>query len=420
MANLSPRAALMVASTGFFALTLNWFDVSAAFPLLAHRFHLGVNGLSILVSLFLAGYGIFHIPAGLLVRRYGLRVTVVSGLLLEAVSAGLIGSVANLALLEVLRLMAGAGAALIMGAELALVTWSFRSRHLVIAQAIGSSAIYSLGALAGLGWSFVIARLGLALSFQLAGAAGLAIAAIHWYVLSGGVREPVAQPTNTWRDVRRVLSHKNLWWVGLGAMGGYGSYFTLAQLGPTYLTASGPARADAIGYAGLILIAAGVPGAIWGGVWADRWHSRKAFIVGSATVIAALLFNLPFLPRSATPWVFAAVGFSVMAARPAYTAFPGDDRGHIQPEDIATAEGLLFTLLSAGAALFPLLWSLVHHILGATSAWEALGLATLATALLGLPIRDVAVLNWAATRSRLDHATAIMSGEPPVPKAPES
>ncbi len=78
---------LLILSLGFVSLTLNWFDVASAFPALGQQFHLQIPQLALLISLFIAGYGIFHIPTGFLTYRFGLRNILLAGLLIEALGA---------------------------------------------------------------------------------------------------------------------------------------------------------------------------------------------------------------------------------------------------------------------------------------------------------------------------------------------
>ena len=45
-------------SLGIVALTLNWFDVATAFPLIGAQFRVGLGPLSFLISLYIVGYGL--------------------------------------------------------------------------------------------------------------------------------------------------------------------------------------------------------------------------------------------------------------------------------------------------------------------------------------------------------------------------
>jgi MFS family permease len=73
---------LAVVSLGVIALTLNWFDVATAFPLIGPEFHVGLGSLSFLISLHIVGYGLSHIPGGMLTTRIGMKRTIVNPLLL--------------------------------------------------------------------------------------------------------------------------------------------------------------------------------------------------------------------------------------------------------------------------------------------------------------------------------------------------
>src|SRR6202451_2806832 len=48
---------LAILSLGIGALTLNWFDVATAFPLIGAEFKVGLGSLGLLISLHIVGYG---------------------------------------------------------------------------------------------------------------------------------------------------------------------------------------------------------------------------------------------------------------------------------------------------------------------------------------------------------------------------
>lgn len=390
MSHRATPVLFVVACAGFYAMTLNWFDFSAGSVLLIHKFHLGVSNLAIIVSMFLTGYGVFHIPAGVWVRRYGIRRVVVTGLVVESLAAGVVGLAPDVMAIWMLRFLAGSGAALVAGAELTLVTRLFRTHHLARAQSVASSAVYGLGALTGLGlWRPLVRDWGATEAFALAGLVGLAVAALHWATLPS--EPPQSAPSDTWAALRRTLRHKNLWWSGLGSMGGYGVYFTLSQLAPSTLAGTfhvhGPTS-----YYGEAMLATGILGALVGGYWSDVRHTRRGVILGPSLAMAGWLLLWPHLGRSFVLAGFMVSGFLAMLPRPAYTATPGDDRHHIPPSDVATAEGVVFTLLSIGGAVLPVLFGATMISLGAAMAWGALGVATLICGLGALPMRDVFVL----------------------------
>jgi MFS family permease len=82
---------LAIISLGILALTLNWFDVATAFPLIGAEFKVGLGSLSLLISLYIVGYGLSHIPGGVLATRVGMKKTIAFGLLVQGL-AGIMDS----------------------------------------------------------------------------------------------------------------------------------------------------------------------------------------------------------------------------------------------------------------------------------------------------------------------------------------
>lgn len=171
-------------------------------------------------------------------------------------------------------------------------------------------------------------------------------------------------------------------------MGGYGAYFTLSQLGPAALSQSTQFSPSQGQLASGLMLAAGIPAALMGGMWSDRQGTRKHFILGSSLGLSIILLTLPHVPSAFIIPVFVLAGVLVMIARPAYTAIPGDDTKRLRPADIATAEGLIFTLLAVGGTLFPLILSTAGRLFGNAWGWYLLGALTIICTFLGIPLKD--------------------------------
>ena len=78
--------------------------------------------LAHLISLFLAGYGIFHIPTGFLTYRFGLRNVLLAGILIESLGGIATAFAPSYGWLEVLRFITGIGASFFVGCGFAMVT----------------------------------------------------------------------------------------------------------------------------------------------------------------------------------------------------------------------------------------------------------------------------------------------------------
>src|ERR1700689_2399626 len=100
---------LAVISLGIFALTLNWFDVATAFPLIGGEFHVGLGSLSFLISLYIVGYGLSHIPGGMLATRIGMKRVLVLGLFIQGLAGVMSGLFYNYTELALFRVVSGVG-----------------------------------------------------------------------------------------------------------------------------------------------------------------------------------------------------------------------------------------------------------------------------------------------------------------------
>lgn len=400
---------LILACTGFFAMTLNWFDMSAGFPTLSHHFHLSVRGFSFIIAAFLIGYGVFHIPSGMWLRRYGIRRIVLVGLIGESLMAVLSGFPPSVPVIWVLRFFAGGGAAMVAGAELTLVTTLFHPNHLARAQGLAAGAAYGLGALTGLWlWSPLVQHWGMANAFMLAGAIGLGVASLHWIALPKEL--PHTPHHDSYVALKRVLRQKNLWWIGLGSMGGYGAYFTVSQIGAATIASTFHVHSSTALYGG-VMLATGVVGALIGGYLSDRHHTRKWLILGPGLAIGIWIIIFPHLSAAFVLPGFMVTGFLSMLPRPAYAAVPGDDIRYIPLHDVATAEGLIFTFLAIGGALLPILFGATSWAFGDSVGWNVLGIAVLLCTLFAWPIQDA----WASTRNPSVSSNSTESSLSPLP-----
>src|SRR5437763_12542524 len=106
---------LLLLSLTLLALTLNWFDISAAFPQIGQQFQLDISQLSALIGLFILGFAIFHVPAGMLAYRIGVKNTLLIGLLLESLGGIACAFAPGFGGLALLRFLTGVGASFIVG-----------------------------------------------------------------------------------------------------------------------------------------------------------------------------------------------------------------------------------------------------------------------------------------------------------------
>src|ERR1700722_11545012 len=137
---------LAVISLGIMALTLNWFDVATAFPLIGAQFKLGLGSLSFLISLYIVGYGLAHIPGGMLATAIGMKKTLVAGLLVQGLAGIMSGLSSSYTELAFFRAVSGIGGAGFVAVGTAAVVVWFREKDVTLALGITGGAAFSAGA----------------------------------------------------------------------------------------------------------------------------------------------------------------------------------------------------------------------------------------------------------------------------------
>jgi ACS family D-galactonate transporter-like MFS transporter len=380
---------LATVSLGVMALTLNWFDVATAFPLIGAQFHVGLGALSNLISLFIIGYGITHIPGGMLATRIGLKRTLVLGLSVQGlagIGSGLSHTYLELALC---RVVAGVGGSAFATVGFAAVVVWFRAKDVTLALGVFGGAAFSAGvALALYGWVYVQRATSWHASLILAGGVELLVTLVTLVVFRvpegaprlGGARFDRAA-------IRAVLSSRDLWLYGVALIGGYGAYFTTSQLFTEYATADRHLAASTGGLLSALIALAGIPASMIGGYWADRSNNLRTFVVGSLLAVAALLALIPVVPTDVLWALGIGIGFCTIFGFASWSAVPARVC-RIEHEYVATATGLMLTLAALGGFFIPIIFGhLVPHS-SYTTGWILLALVSLAFALVGLAGRN--------------------------------
>ncbi|WP_329244992.1 MFS transporter [Actinoallomurus sp. NBC_01490] len=381
-------AVLTVVSLGFVLMTLNWFDIAPTFGAVSDEFHMKIPQVALLISAFVAGYGICHIPAGFLSTRLGLRATLVIGLVVEGVAAVLSGMAGNYGLLLVLRIVCGVGASVYAGIGIAAVSVWFTGRRHAFALGV-VSATFSLGAALGLYvWAEVVGALGwrhaLVLSGALCALAGVVVGVVFRVPPGAG---NLAGVSLSRKAVKETLGNPLLWVYGVAFLGGYGAYFAASQLLQTYGEDGRGFGSGVAGAAALVIGLAGIPGSVVAGWLSDRFGRRRPVVVAMTALQAVGLLLVP-VAGAGWFWVPAfIVGFAFNGSFAVWQTVPGEDRS-VSPENIGTAVGLMLSITAVGGFVLPWVFGLIVPGGGYTVAWVFLGVATMVFALVGLAGRE--------------------------------
>ena len=109
--------------------------------------------------------------------------------------------------------------------------------------------------------------------------------------------------------LRALLASRDLWVYGVALFGGYGAYFTTAQLFSEYVTLERHLDPSTGGLLSALIGLAGFPGSLLGGYYADRSGNLRMFVAGPLIVVAAMLILIPVVPTR-TLWVLGiGIGF---------------------------------------------------------------------------------------------------------------
>ncbi len=382
---------LVLLSLTLLVLTLNWFDLAAAFPQLGKQFHLNVSQLSNLIAFFILGFAVFHIPAGMLAYRIGVKNTLLIGLLLESVGGMACAFAPTYEWLAVLRFLTGAGGSFIIGMTLALLTSWFRGKELALALGISAGACFTLGqAIALFGWIGVISVMGWQRALLLGGVLGLIICVLCLVLLRVPRSEARSLSAGTfeWKAVGRVLGNRNLWLVGFSFFGVYGAGLTTAQLLTTYLSQVSALSAQTGGFFSALFVLMAIPGSVVGGILADRTPNLRAVFVVPWVLLGLSLCLFPFLGMVGVWMLVLVAGTCQQFGFSAWAAMPGHYRDRVSPQDVATAEGLLLTAGGLGGFVVPVIFGMIARSSGYTPAFLLGGIVSIVFALFGFAAQE--------------------------------
>ena len=382
---LMPWAMLALLSAGFISLTLNWFDVAAAFGLIAQEFHVGFGSLSFLISVFIVSYGLAHIPGGMLATAIGMKKTLVIGLLIQGVAGIMSGLSYNYTELVWFRVLSGIGGSIFIAVGFGAVIVWFHDREVTLALGLSGGAAFSAGAAFALYvWIYLQRATSWHTSLVLAGVIELitCVATIIWFRVPEGA-PALHGATFDRQAVTESVVNRDLWVYGISFLGAYGAYFATSQLFATYAVAERGLDSDLSGLMAALIALAGIPGSVLGGWWGDRTHNLRIVIVLPLVLSAGLLALIPVVSTGALWAVGIGIGFLVILSFSAWAAVPARVSG-IKHEHIGTATGLMLTLAAVGGFFIPIIFGHIVPDHSFNAGWEFLAIVSVAFALLGL------------------------------------
>jgi ACS family D-galactonate transporter-like MFS transporter len=377
--------ALTIIFLSFLQFTLNWFNIVPTFGHLIAELHLTLPQLGTIVGVFIAGYGLAHIPGGMLAEALGMRFAMLFGIAVETLGEMLSSQVDSFTALLVARFICGVGGSVYIGSAIGLTTAWFRDHELVTANGLITGVAFTVGAALGLyAWADVVVHFG----WRNALLVGAAVGAITFVAILMAFPNPPGAHAQAVKGshldraaLKRVFGNRNLWILGLSFLGGYGGYFTAAELLPTYAQQHlglSQTEADSIG---VILLISGIPGSFIGGWLADKLFGIIPTLIGAWLIESIALLMIPHLGAAGLPAAAAIIGSTAILGFIGWIAVPGLYRHSIHLSDVPTACGLMLTIAAIGGVLVPSLYGKIAATWGYPSAWTFTAVISVATML---------------------------------------
>ncbi len=377
--------ALAIIFVSFIQFTLNWFCIIPAFGSIIGEMGLSFAQVGVIVGTFIAGYGIAHIPGGWIAERYGLRTAILLGIALETAGAALSGWAPSYQALLAGRLLCGVGGSIYIGSAVGLTAAWFHDRELATANGLITGVAFTVGAAVGLfGWGPIVAWAGWRTALLAGAAVGLATLAFMAALFPappGADADLLRGEQLSGASLRRVFGNPLLWVMGLAFLGGYGGYFTAAQLLPHYAQSHLNLDAGAAEGISVILLLSGIPGAFAGGWLADRALGIVPTFLIACVIEGVALILVPYAGPLGLELLAAVIGATAIAAFVVWVTIPGQHTDAFLLSDIPTAAGPMLTIVAVGGAVIPPLFSQIATGWGFKTAWAFEGVVSLGFAL---------------------------------------
>jgi MFS family permease len=332
------RRLLLLVGAVIFVDTMFFAALTPLLPSYADDLDLSKAGVGVLAAAYPAGALVGGIPGGVSATRFGVKPTVVTGLLLMVATTAAFGFADNIVVLDLARFAQGFASALTWTAALAwLVSRAPAERRGLLIGTAMSAAI--VGALFGPVLGGVASLVGIEVAFATVAAAGLVLAV--WASLMPAVRPGKAQPLSMlWAAVRDRSVLGAVWFVALPAL----LFSTMGVLVPLRLDALGM---SAVAIGGVFLVSAAVEAVV--NPLAGRVSDVRGRLLPIRAGLAASALMSALLPWPDSRWVLAA--FVVLAGM-AYGAFWTPAMSHLT--DLSEHRGLDYAY---GFALVNVAWA---------------------------------------------------------------
>jgi MFS family permease len=332
------RRLLLLVGAMVFVDTVFFTALTPLLPEYAEDLDLSKAGVGVLAAAYPAGALVGGIPGGMSAARFGVKPTVIAGLLLMVVTTTIFGFANGIVALDVARFVQGFASALTWTASLAwLVSRAPAARRgLLIGMAMSAAIV---GALCGPILGAIASVTGTEVAFSAVGALGLGLAV--WAALTPAVKPEEPQPLSMlWAAIKDRPILGTVWFVALPAL----LFSTMGVLASLHLDDLGM---SAVGIGIVFLVAAGIEAVL--NPLAGRVSDVRGRLLPIRIGLAASALMAALLPWPDSRWLLAAL---VILAGMAFGVFWTPAMSHLT--DLAEHRGLDYAY---GFALVNLAWA---------------------------------------------------------------
>lgn len=332
------RRLLLLVGAMVFVDTVFFTALTPLLPEYADDLDLSKAGVGVLAAAYPAGALVGGIPGGVSAARFGVKPTVIAGLLLMVVTTTVFGFAEGIVLLDTARFVQGFASALTWTAALAwLVSRAPTDRRGLLIGTAMSAAI--VGALCGPVLGAIASVIGTEVAFSAVGAAGLGLAV--WAALTPAAKPEEPQPLSMlWQAVKDRTILGTVWFVALPAL----LFSTMGVLVSLRLDDLGM---SAVGIGIVFLVSAGIEAVL--NPLAGRVSDVRGRLLPIRFGLAASAVMTALLPWPDSRWLLAAF---VILAGMAFGIFWTPAMSHLT--DLAERRGLDYAY---GFALVTLAWA---------------------------------------------------------------
>jgi MFS family permease len=332
------RRLLLLVGATIFVDTIFFAALTPLLPQYAEDLDLSKTGVGILAASYPAGALLGGIPGGFAAARYGVKPTVVTGLLLMVATTTAFAFAENIVLLDLARFAQGFASSLTWTASLAwLVSQAPPQRRGLLIGTAMSAAI--VGALLGPVLGGVASVVGTEVAFAAVAVLGLVLAV--WAALTPAVRPQQAQPLSMlWAAAKDRAVLGSIWFVTLPAL----LFSTMNVLVSLRLDVLGM---SALAISAVFLISAAIEAVL--NPAAGRLSDKRGRLLPIRAGLAGSAVATAVLPWPDSRWVLAVV---VVLASMAFGVFWTPAMSHLA--DLAEHRGLDYAY---GFALVNIAWA---------------------------------------------------------------